>query len=80
MPRFYFHRRSNGLLARDPRGLLFNGMDAACAHAVQRTPTTAGKFIRPEANTCLGTEVPDGTRSLRVARGSVIKERGLAAS
>jgi hypothetical protein len=75
MPRFYFHRRLNGELSRDLRGLLFDNIETACAHAVHRTPTRLSKSLRSTANTYISTEVSNGERILRVVRGSVVIER-----
>jgi hypothetical protein len=71
MSRYYFHRRANGELARDRRGRQFESHDAACDHAVRRTPSILGKLIQ---STYLTTEVTDGERSLFVVRGTVIIE------
>jgi hypothetical protein len=74
MSRYYFHRRANGELARDRRGRQFESHDAACDHAVRRTPSILGKLIQSTTNTYLTTEVTDGERSLFVVRGTVIIE------
>jgi hypothetical protein len=75
MSRYYFHRRANGELARDRLGRQFESHDAACDHAVRRTPSILGKLIQSTTNTYLTTEVTDGERSLFVVRGTVIIER-----
>ncbi len=62
MSRYYFHRR--GELARDRRGRQFESHDAACDHAVRRTPSILGKLIQSTTNTYLTTEVTDGEREL----------------
>ena len=73
--RYYFHRRTNGELARDRRGRQFESHGAACDHAIRRTPSILGKLIQSTTNTYLTTEVTDGERSLFVVRGTVIIER-----
>jgi hypothetical protein len=75
MARFYFHRRSNGALARDERGRDFGSEDEACAHAIHSTPILLGNALRSMANTYFSTEVSDGQRSLCVVRATVTIEK-----
>ncbi|MGY8676527.1 hypothetical protein Q2941_01715 [Bradyrhizobium sp. UFLA05-153] len=75
MKRFFFHRYLNGRLAEDRRGLQFENVDEACAHAVHCTPAVLQKNVRPATNIHLATEVSDGERTLCVIRGKVLIER-----
>jgi hypothetical protein len=75
MPRFYFHRRSNGHLTEDQQGLRFPNAEHASTYAIRRTSDILGKTLSSTNNTYLTIEVTNGERSLCVVRGTVTIER-----
>ena len=75
MPRFYFHKHSNGQTERDRRGTSLRNENDACAHAVRCTPLALRESVRDVKNTYLAWEVSDGERTICVVRGKVIIEK-----
>ena len=80
MARFYFHVRSNGVLAEDSRGLNCEDTRAACAFAVKKMPLYLRAGLK-ETSTHVSTQIcDDQDETIAVVRGTVTIERWQAAS
>ena len=80
MARFYFHVRSNGVLAEGGRGLNCKDARAACAFAVKKMPLYLRAGLK-ETSTHVSTQIcDDQDETIAVVRGTVTIERWRAAS
>jgi|EndMetStandDraft_8_1072994.scaffolds.fasta_scaffold156771_4 hypothetical protein len=80
MARFYFHVRSNGVLAEDSRGVNCKDARTACAFAVTKMPRYLRAALK-ETSTHVSTQICDDQgKTIAVVRGTVTVERWRAAS
>jgi hypothetical protein len=75
MQRFYFHVRSDGLLAEDSLGRDCENASAACAWAIKGMPGHLRDGLTAR-NTYVSTQVCDAQhRTVAVVRGTVTPEK-----
>ena len=74
MEKFYFNRQLNGELIEDHKGLRFVNEEAACRYAVSRAAAFIGR-VKDIADTHLGIEVNDGSRTRCIIRASIVVEK-----
>ena len=74
MERFYLHKQLNGHLIEDQKGLRFANEEAACRYAVRRAAAFIGK-ARDVADTHVGIEVSDGSRTRCIVKASIVVEK-----
>ena len=72
MEKFYFDRHLNGELTR--KGLRFVNEEAACRYAVRRAAAFIGR-VKDVADTHLGIEVNDGSRTRCIIKASITLEK-----
>jgi hypothetical protein len=74
MEKFYFNRHLNGELIEDRKGLRFVNEEAACRYAVRRAAAFIGR-VKDIADTHLGIEVDDGSRTRCIIKASITLEK-----